>query len=83
MANRGLGYEAMQKNDWDKASEHFRRAAAQNVKDPQVHYLLALHDEPERNVIGKTGKLWKRLKKNWQQLSRWSRIILMPTTCLA
>jgi len=42
VANRGLGYEAMQKNDWDKASEHFRRAAAQDVKDPQVHYLLAL-----------------------------------------
>ena len=42
MANRGLGYEAMQKNDWDKAGEHFKRAAAQDVKDPQVHYLLAL-----------------------------------------
>lgn len=42
VANRGLGYEAMQKNDWDKASEYFKRAAAQDVKDPQVHYLLAL-----------------------------------------
>jgi Flp pilus assembly protein TadD len=42
VANRGLGYEAMQKNDWDKAGEHFKRAAAQNVKDPQVHYLLAM-----------------------------------------
>ncbi len=42
VANRGLGYEAMQKNDWDKAGDHFRRAAAQDVKDPQVHYLLAL-----------------------------------------
>lgn len=42
VANRGLGYEAMQKNDWDNAGEHFRRAAAQDVKDPQVHYLLAL-----------------------------------------
>jgi tetratricopeptide (TPR) repeat protein len=42
VANRELGYEAMQKNDWDKAGEHFRRAAAQDVKDPQVHYLLAL-----------------------------------------
>jgi len=41
VANRGLGYEAMQKNDWDKAGDHFRRAAAQNVKDPQIHYLLA------------------------------------------
>jgi len=42
VANRGLGYEAMEKNDWDKAGEHFKRAAAQNVKDPQIHYLLAL-----------------------------------------
>ncbi|MGZ7059935.1 MAG: tetratricopeptide repeat protein [Candidatus Angelobacter sp.] len=42
VANRGLGYEAMQKNEWDKAGEHFRRAAAQDVKDPQVHYLLAM-----------------------------------------
>jgi Flp pilus assembly protein TadD len=42
VANRGLGYEAMEKNDWDKAGDHFRRAAAQDVKDPQVHYLLAL-----------------------------------------
>lgn len=42
VANRGLGYEAMQKHDWDKAGEHFRRAAAQDVKDPQVHYLLAM-----------------------------------------
>src|SRR5262249_2149413 len=39
---RGLGYEALQRNDWDKAGEYFRRAAAQDVKDPQVHYLLAM-----------------------------------------
>lgn len=42
VANRGLGYEAMQKQDWDNAGEHFRRAAAQDAKDPQLHYLLAL-----------------------------------------
>jgi tetratricopeptide (TPR) repeat protein len=41
VANRGLGYEALQHNDWDKAGEYFKRAAAQDVKDPQVHYLLA------------------------------------------
>ena len=41
-ANRGLGYEALQKADWDKAGEYFKRAAAQDVKDPQVHYLLAM-----------------------------------------
>ena len=42
VANRGLGYDALQRNDWDKAGEYFRRAAAQDVKDPQVHYLLAM-----------------------------------------
>jgi Flp pilus assembly protein TadD len=41
-ANRGLGYEAMQKNDFEKASEYFHRAVAQDVKDPRVHYLLAM-----------------------------------------
>ncbi len=41
VANRGLGYEALQRNDWDKAGEYFKRAAAQDVKDPQIHYLLA------------------------------------------
>ena len=34
VANRGLGYDALQKDDLDKASEYFRRAAAQDVKDP-------------------------------------------------
>ncbi|HZD95665.1 MAG TPA: tetratricopeptide repeat protein, partial [Candidatus Sulfotelmatobacter sp.] len=42
VANRGLGYAALQKNDWEKAAEYFKRAAAQDVKDPQVHYLLAM-----------------------------------------
>jgi Flp pilus assembly protein TadD len=42
VANRELGYDAIKQHDWDKAGEHFRRAAAQDVKDPQVHYLLAL-----------------------------------------
>ena len=42
VANRGLGYDALQKDDLDKASEYFRRAAAQDVKDPRVHYLLAM-----------------------------------------
>ncbi|HZI58385.1 MAG TPA: tetratricopeptide repeat protein [Verrucomicrobiae bacterium] len=41
-ANRGLGYEAMQQNDWEKAGEYFHRAAAHDVKDPRVHYLLAM-----------------------------------------
>ncbi len=42
IANRGLGYEALYRDDWSKAGEYFKRAAAQDVKDPQVHYLLAM-----------------------------------------
>jgi Flp pilus assembly protein TadD len=40
-ANRALGYEALQKNDWEKAGEFFKRAVSHDVKDPQVHYLFA------------------------------------------
>lgn len=41
-ANRALGYAALQKGEWEKAGEYFKRAATQPTKDPQVHYLLAL-----------------------------------------
>jgi len=37
-----LGYEAMQKNDWDTAGDHFRRARPTTYGTRQVHYLLAL-----------------------------------------
>jgi Flp pilus assembly protein TadD len=42
VANRNLGFEALQHQDFDKAREMFTRAAAQDVKDPRVHYLLAM-----------------------------------------
>ncbi|HEX3584706.1 MAG TPA: hypothetical protein VH024_01860, partial [Candidatus Angelobacter sp.] len=41
-ANRDLGYEAMQSSDWDNAGKYFKSAAAHDVKDPRVHYLLAM-----------------------------------------
>ncbi|HET9839903.1 MAG TPA: hypothetical protein VFR84_16875, partial [Candidatus Angelobacter sp.] len=41
VANRALGYEALEKNEWDKAGEYFKRAVSHDVKDPQVHYLYA------------------------------------------
>jgi Flp pilus assembly protein TadD len=41
-ANRGLGYAALQQGDLDKAAEHFQRAAASDIKDPRVHYFLAM-----------------------------------------
>jgi tetratricopeptide (TPR) repeat protein len=41
-ANRGLGYAALQQGDLDKAAEHFKRAAASDIKDPRIHYFLAM-----------------------------------------
>ena len=41
-ANRGLGYAALQKGDLDTAAEHFQRAAASDIKDPRIHYFLAM-----------------------------------------
>ena len=42
IANRGLGYIAMRKGEYDKASELFRRASAGDPKDARLHYLNAL-----------------------------------------
>jgi tetratricopeptide (TPR) repeat protein len=42
VANRGLGYEYLRENDFDRAAECFRRAAATDSGDPRVHYLAAL-----------------------------------------
>src|SRR5262249_17018516 len=41
-ANRGLGYAALQEGDLDKAAEYFQRAASGDIKDPRVHYFLAM-----------------------------------------
>ena len=41
-ANRDLGYAALEEKDWDKAEGYFQRAAANDSKDPQVYYLVAL-----------------------------------------
>ncbi len=41
IANRDLGFDAMQKADWSKAGEYFKRAAAHDAKDPRIHYFLA------------------------------------------
>jgi tetratricopeptide (TPR) repeat protein len=40
-ANRDLGYAALERNDWEKAEQYFKRAAARDSKDPDVHYLVA------------------------------------------
>jgi len=37
-ANRGMGYTYLQKRDFEKAAEYFRRSAKSDPKDAQVHY---------------------------------------------
>jgi tetratricopeptide (TPR) repeat protein len=41
-ASRGLGYASLQKGDFKRAGEYFKRAAAADSKDPRVHYYFAL-----------------------------------------
>lgn len=41
-AARGLGYAYLQKREFGKAGEYFKRAAAGNSKDARVHYYSAL-----------------------------------------
>jgi tetratricopeptide (TPR) repeat protein len=42
IAQRGLGYAYLQKNDYEHAAEHLERAAAADAKDPEVHYFNAM-----------------------------------------
>lgn len=42
IAQRGLGYAYLQKNDFDHAAEHLERAAAADAADSEVHYLNAM-----------------------------------------
>jgi tetratricopeptide (TPR) repeat protein len=39
---RGLGYAYLQKHDFQRAGEYFRRSAQADSKDPRVHYYSAL-----------------------------------------
>jgi tetratricopeptide (TPR) repeat protein len=41
-ALRGAGYAYLQRQDYEHASEEFRKAAARDSKDPRVHYYNAL-----------------------------------------
>ncbi len=41
-ACRGLGYAYLQKQDFAKAAEFFKRSSEQDSKDPRVHYYNAL-----------------------------------------
>lgn len=62
-ANRDLGYEAMRSSDWDKAGDYFKHAVAHDVKDPQVHYLLAMMMTRNGKAGGDTPQDTEAIKK--------------------
>ncbi|HSM85421.1 MAG TPA: tetratricopeptide repeat protein [Candidatus Limnocylindrales bacterium] len=63
VANRGLGYAALEKNEWEKAEEYFKRAAASNSKDPQVHYLVAYGLSQKARAAGRPPDDLEAMKK--------------------
>jgi len=63
IANRALGYAALEKGDWDKAEEYFRRAAANDSKDPQVHYMVASGLYRKSMTTGKVPEDLELMKK--------------------
>ena len=48
-ACRGLGYAYLQKQNFSQAGEYFKKASAQDSKDPRVHYYNALLMARESN----------------------------------
>jgi tetratricopeptide (TPR) repeat protein len=51
-ACRGLGYAYLQKQDFGRAGEYFKRAAQGDSKDPRVHYYSALLMSNEGPLAG-------------------------------
>ena len=63
IANRDLGFAALEKGDWDKAEEYFKRAAANDSKDPEVHYLVALGLSRKSRSTGRPPEDLETMKK--------------------
>lgn len=62
-ANRGLGYAYLRDNDFEKAAECFRRAAAQDSKDPRVHYFVAMLMAREASLAGRAPEDLATMRK--------------------
>ena len=56
-SHRGLGYAYLRKNDFTRAAEHFRRAAALDSGDARVHYYSALL--MNREALSEDGRIDK------------------------
>jgi tetratricopeptide (TPR) repeat protein len=50
---RGLGYAFLRKDQFDRAAQHFRKAAALDGNDPRLHYYFALL---QQRVLQATGR---------------------------
>jgi len=58
--HRGLGYAFFRKDDFDRAEQHFRRAATLDPSDARVHYLAALLMNREAVVAGREPEdIWQ------------------------
>ncbi|HZI55849.1 MAG TPA: tetratricopeptide repeat protein, partial [Verrucomicrobiae bacterium] len=63
VANRDLGYAALQQDDWDRAEQYFKRAAAADSKDPEVHYLVAFGLSHKARSTGRPPEDLETMKK--------------------
>ena len=54
-ALRGAGYVSLQKKDFGRAAEYFKRTAARDSKDPRVHYYNALLMNRSRELAGNSN----------------------------
>ena len=63
IANRDMGYAAADNGDWYRAEEYFKRAAANDSKDPQVHYLVAFGLNRKGREIGRPPDDLQTMKK--------------------
>jgi len=54
-ACRGLGYSYLQKNDYQKAGEYFKRAVAADPKDSRAHYYSALLSSGQGSFIDRSA----------------------------
>jgi len=63
IANRDMGYAAADNGDWYRAEEYFKQAAANDSKDPQVHYLVAYGLYRKSGEVGRPPDNLETMKK--------------------
>ncbi len=67
LANRGLGYACLRQNDFECAGEHFQRAAAQEQRDPRLHYFNAMLMSRREMMRGDSPAKLKEMRAELQK----------------